>query len=348
MSSNQMEFFTKDDGQELPFSNEKYLFPFMMPTSKGTHYRNGPPAGDLMDHQKGRILLQVHQLLHLLQEYRINLKGKRLLDVGTGNGMIPQLILDLSDLESAVGSDPYLDGETVVSWQVHDHDQAFQDLRSFLHTYCPDTFDYNAYQHLLEHENYTMIPQRVSLAERRQKQYRFAKVGAHDLPTLGEKFDVVYAKAVEHISDWDGMFQSLAAATNEGAVLYFKHRTFFSYLGAHRRGSIGMPWGHLLLNDEEYKRCVTQFYPDDAQKMIEFYFNGLTYPRATVPEMIQIARKHQFCPVVVISEPTRHIDRLSPLINDVDNFWEIVRENHPCAGADEILAGMYHILLRKI
>ena len=98
MKSSQMEYFVKDDGRKLPFSNDKYLFPFMMPTSKGTHYRSGPPAGDLMDHQKGRILLQVHQILHLLQEYGISLNGKRMLDVGTGNGISPRLILDLSDL----------------------------------------------------------------------------------------------------------------------------------------------------------------------------------------------------------------------------------------------------------
>lgn len=348
MSESHDRCFTRDNGQELPFSDDRYLFPFMLPTSKGTHFRDGPPPGDLMPHQKGRILLQVHQLLHLLREYGVDLAGKRLLDVGTGNGMIPKLVLELSELESAVGADPYLDGETVVSWQVHDHDEAFRDLRAFLHTHCPDTLDYSAYRHLLQHENYSMLPQPLALPGRRQKRYRFARVGAHELPELEERFDIVYAKAVEHISDWDGMFAALAAATNAGAVLYFKHRTFFSYLGAHRRGSIGMPWGHLLLNDGEYRRCVEQFYPADAAKMIDFYFNGLTYPRASVPEMVRVAAGHGFVPVVVISEPTRHADRVLALAKDVENFWDIVRENHPGVGADEILAGMYHILLRKV
>lgn len=341
-------FFEKDDGQKLPFSDERYLFPFMMPTSDGTHYRDGPPPGDLKEHQKGRILLQVHQLLHLLREYGVELAGKQMLDVGTGNGMIPKLLLELSELESAVGSDPFLDGETVVSWQVHDHDRTFKDLRAFLDTYCPEIIDHNTYRHLLGHENYSMIPQPLVLPERRQKRYRFSKVGAHDLAELEERFDLVYAKAVEHISDWEGMFRSLAGATNPGAVLYFKHRTFFSYLGAHRRGSIGMPWGHLLLTDDEYRRCVSEHYPDDAEKIIDFYFNGLTYPRASVPEMVRIAASQGFVPIAVISEPTRYIEQLTTLIGEVDNFWDIIARNHPGVGADEILAGMYHILFRKV
>ena len=41
------------------------------------------------------------------------------------------------------------------------------------------------------------------------KKYRFAKVGAHALGDLNETFDVIYAKAIEHISDWPGVFQAL-------------------------------------------------------------------------------------------------------------------------------------------
>lgn len=348
MNSFHIRFFEKDDGSKLPLCDEKYLFPFMSPTSNDTHYRDGPPEGDLTDRQRGRILLQVHQLLHLLQEYGINLKSKRMLDIGTGNGMIPRLVLELSDLESAVGADPYLDGELSVSWQVHDHDQAFQAFKSFLLKCCPDTLKYSVYGHLIEFENFSMIPQDVYLPAKRDKQYRFAKVGAHDLSLLDEKFDFVYAKAIEHISHWDEMFASIDSATNDGAILYFKHRTFFSYLGAHRSGSIGIPWGHLLLTDPEYQRCADEFYPKESDKMKAFYFDGLTYPRVTVPEMIRIAQRHKFHPVAVICEPTRYIDKVATFINEIAGFWNKISENHSLVGADEVLAGMYHIVLRKI
>jgi hypothetical protein len=157
----------------------------------------------------------------------------------------------------------------------------------------------------------------------------------------------VYAKAVEHISDWDGMFASLAGVVRPEAIVYFKHRTFYSYLGAHRRGSIGIPWGHLLLTDAEYRRCVDEFYPEDAERMKAFYFEDLTYPRQSVSEMIVQAQRHGFYPLAVISEPARYIDQIMTFINDVDNFWAMVARNHPGYEAVEVMAGMVHILLRK-
>ena len=38
---------------------------------------------------------------------------------------------------------------------------------------------------------------------------------------------------------------------NEG-IFIIKHRSFFSYLGAHRYSAVEIPWGHLLLNDKQY------------------------------------------------------------------------------------------------
>ena len=339
-----LRYFVKDNGRQLPVDDNRYLLPFMLPTSARTQLRDGPPEGDLQDHQKGRILLQTHQFLHLFQEYGISLEGKSLLDVGTGNGMIPRMLLEYSGLESAVGSDPYLDGELPVSWQVHDHDRAFQELKSFIGSCCRKRFAFRTYKHLLHYENFSMRPGDVSIKPAGGKKYRFAKVGAHALENLNETFDVIYAKAIEHISNWQGVFQSLRAVSHADTVLYLKHRSFFSYLGAHRRSSIGIPWGQLLLTDGEYSRFVDEYYPDDAARMKSFYFEGLTYPRTTVSDMVRIARDYGFVPIVFICEPTRYINTVVQFIDEVDGFWKMVEENHPGVGADEIFSGIYHVL----
>ena len=40
---------------------DKFLFPFLSPTSKGTQYWESQPSGELTDRQIGRIILQIHQ-----------------------------------------------------------------------------------------------------------------------------------------------------------------------------------------------------------------------------------------------------------------------------------------------
>lgn len=345
--NNKIKWFVKDNGVKLPVSDD-FLLPFLSPTSKSTYFRDPPPEGSLFDRQKGRILLQSHQALHLLKEYGIGLKDKAMLDIGTGNGLIPRMLLELSDLESAVGTDPYLDGELPVSWQVHDHDEALMEIKTFIEERCDNCLDYDRYKHLLQHENHTMIPGKLRCRRSGAKRYRFVKIGAHELGGLEEKFDLIYCKAIEHIQNWDGFFEAASAVAQENAVMYLKHRPFFSYLGAHRRASISIPWGHLLLTDAEYRRFVREYYSDDAESMISFYFGGLNYPRTTVSEMVEYARGHGFIPVVVIAEPTRHIKTVSKLIDDIKYFWAIVVANHPRAGAEEVLAGMYHVMFRKV
>ena len=64
----------------------------------------------------------------MLEELGFNPRGHKFLDIGTGNGMIPRGMLALSGIESAVGVDPFLDGEHSTSWQPHDHDKAMRIL----------------------------------------------------------------------------------------------------------------------------------------------------------------------------------------------------------------------------
>ena len=338
--------FVKDSGQKLPV-DDKYLMPFLSPTTNGTHYRESPPEGQISDRQKGRVLLQIHQILHLFQEYGIELSGKTMLDIGTGNGLVPCLLLELSELGSAVGADPYLDGGHRTSWQTHDHNEGLIEIKTFLDRYCGQYIDYNTYKRLLKYENYSMMPGKIPYKKQPSKKYKFEKVGAHELGKINKRFDIMYCKAIEHIQNWDGVFKSAESVANENAILYIKHRSFFSYLGAHRYSSISIPWGHVLLTDREYERYLNLFSPDESQKMKDFYYNGLTYPRVTVSEMVKIARNNNFVPIVLISEPTRYIDSVYKFIDDIDGFWEIIRGNFPDVGTEELFSGMYHILFRK-
>ena len=109
----------------------KYLLPFLSPTSKGTEYWESQPAGNLTERQIGRICLQVHQLAEKI----IKTKGKQkisFLDIGTGNGFIPRLLPFFINLKISHGIDPFLDGEHTTSFQKHDRDTEFKKFVKFL------------------------------------------------------------------------------------------------------------------------------------------------------------------------------------------------------------------------
>jgi hypothetical protein len=343
-----VQWFTKDDGKKLPVS-DSYLLPYLTPTSPGTNYWDPPPPEnqEALRREDGRVLLQLHQIIDLLARTGTDLKNKTLLDIGTGNGMIPRLILHYCDVKSAVGIDPYLDGEHLSSWQAHDHGELFKELTGFIDTYCKGEMDFDRYSHMTGYQDFTVRPARVALRPQGQKQFRFEKIGAHDLGQLNEKFDIFYAKAIDHIPDWPGIFKACSEAANKDALIVIKHFSFFSYLGPHRYSTTTIPWGHLLLADAEYRRYAQEFHSARAAEMIDFYFNGLAYPRTTMQQMVLMAAEHGFTMHAVINEPSRSVEKLMPLIDEVPHFWEIVRETNPTATIEEMLSGRYHILFRK-
>ena len=77
---------------------KKNLLSFLSPTSPGTNYYDSPPERAVNKFEKGRIVLQVNQFLDLMSSVGIELKNKSLLDVGTGNGLVPRLILNYTKL----------------------------------------------------------------------------------------------------------------------------------------------------------------------------------------------------------------------------------------------------------
>ncbi len=341
-------YFTKDDGRKLPVSDD-YLLPFLNPTSPGTNYWDSPPANSktVLRRQDGRILLQLHQVIDLLRRSQISLKDKTLVDIGTGNGMIPRLMLEFSELKAAVGIDPFLDGEHRSSWQKHDRDELFQELAGFIEKQCPGALDYEKYKDLTEYQDFTLAPSPCPYTKASSKQFRFEKIGAHDLEQLDEKFDIFYAKAIDHIPDWAGIFEGIRKSSNEGAVVVIKHFSFFAFLGPHRYATTNIPWGHLLLTDAEYRRFAEEFHGPRADKMIDFYFNGLAYPRTTMSQLTEIARQNGFAMHVSITEPNRSLAKYFDFIDAIPGFWDMVRENHPSVSTEEMFSGRCHMVFKR-
>src|SRR3546814_17403555 len=65
----------------------------------------------------------------------------------------------------------------------------------------------------------------------------------------------------------------------------------------------------LLLTDGEYRRFAHEFHGDRAEQMIEFYFNGLAFPRVPMSRMVRMALEHGFVVQLIANEPLRNVNR---------------------------------------
>ena len=262
--------FKDNFGNVFEVNVKNNLLKFLNPTSRGTKYYDVPPDKSLTKNQYGRIFLQVHQILHLLSSLGFDFKNKKFLDVGTGNGMIPRILSSIAEFKKTVGIDPFLDKEHKTSWQRHNHKKTEKYILDFIKK--NKGLFYEKYRKNLNFENHSMIPLDFKVKKILNKKYNFFKLSAHNSHKLKESFDVVYLKSIEHFNDWHKMFKIFTKITKKKSLIIFKHRSFFSYLGPHRYATSGIPWGHVLLKDKDYKRYINQFHKERSEDMTNFFF----------------------------------------------------------------------------
>lgn len=340
--------YLKISNIKLPINKKKYLLDILNPTSKGSKYYEPKPESEISKIQVGRIILQCHQILSLFKSLNINLKNKRMLDIGTGNGLVPRILLKISDLKEAIGSDPYLDGEHKSSWQKHDHQKAISLLNNIL-TQTKNKLNINVYKKNLKFENFSFfpVPIKISRKSKKNKKYKFLQVGAHDLKAVKSKFDIIYCKAIEHIDNWEKVMKNINYVSKKKTIVYFKHRSFFSYLGPHRYSSTFIPWGHLLLNDKQIIKYVNKYHKERKKDFLEFYFKGLSYPRTTVNELLTICQKYGFMVKAIQIDKPKYSHKTIDFISNINNFWKVIWKNYPRVSSEEVLSGVYHIVLEK-
>ena len=345
-----MKTFKTESGDEYEVSNEKYLFPMLNFTSKGTNYwEPAPVENNLSDRYIGRVILQIHQILGIFQSLNIDLDKKKFLDVGTGNALIPQLLLKYSNITSAVGIDPYTENTDMSSWQPENTSENLNQLFNFIDKKISGKFEFEKYKNILSSESFSLKPPLVNInLQTKKKKFRKVRLGAHEMAVLKDTFDVIYCKAIEHIQNWDLVFDQISKVSKIGTIVYFKHRSFFSYLGPHRFSSTGIPWGHLLLTDDDYKNYTKQFHNSRSEEMIRFFFKNLTYPRKSLSSMTRIASKHSMYPLTTIIEKPKYYQKLLGSIKNIDGFWENIKKNYPDVSAEEVLSGICHLVFIKV
>ena len=129
------------------------------------------------------------------------------------------------------------------------------------------------------------------------------------------------------------------------AVFYLKHKSFFSYLGAHRYGSTGLPWGHLRMTEMNMKIILMSYFQKD-QINEKFYYEGLSYPRNTIGNMIKIASSKGWKLGSIEYERSKHIESFQKFYSQTNYIYEEIKENFDVS-IEELLSGLITLHLQK-
>lgn len=323
--------------------DKKNLLPFLTPTSKGTNWYDPPPENVVTSRQIGRILLQFHQVAAAIDEYHNKKIKLNFLDVGTGNGMLPNLIAKYCKSNLSVGMDPYEDGEHQTSWPKGTKKEIVDKIKKILNR---KFLTINDYRSLISFEGLSSKPKQIKLFNN-NKIWTFKKKFINELPKK-RKYNFIFAKCIDHIPDWNNLFFHISNISEKDCTLFIKHNSFFSYNGAHRYASTFIPWGHVLLNEKDYNNYCKKFHKNRYKHMIDFYRNGLSYPRNTLDDLFNILSKNNWKIVhLEQSNKKKYLDQIK-LAGGTKKLLNDTKKNFSNLSLSELISDRIIIIAKKI
>lgn len=321
---------------------EDNLLPFLSPTSEGTNWYDPPPEGVVTDRGVGRVLLQFHQLAEYADLVHSKFQDIKFLDIGTGNGMLPNLVADCLGASTAIGLDPYEDGEHKTSWAKQTRETLFDAVSSKI---SGKSLDFDSYKHLLAYEEFFKRPNAVKLRPQAAN-WKFEKCFLEEYEPEN-KFNLLFAKCIDHIHNWDTLFQSAANITETGGLLVIKHNSFFSFNGAHRYASTFIPWGHVLLTEKQYESYAHEFHATRADSMLDFYYQGLSYERKTLSKLLETLIDTGWNVLSVEKSIAKNNSKKIALAGGVEKLMGDALRRYPDIALDELMSGRLIIVAER-
>ena len=318
---------------KAPINIDKYLLGFLSPTSPKTNYWDSPTEANLeglSQREISRIVKQSDEINRIIRNsFKNSSKEKfNFLDVGTGNGMVPKFLNVLNQKVYSTAIDPFLHGGHKTSWQQSN----FKDeIKSCMKLYKSN--NNKIYSELQNDYMDRYIEERIYLEEH--------------IKVKSNNYDCVYCKAIEHIPNWVDFTNQICSVVEKEGILIFKHRSFYSYLGPHRYSSTGIPWGHCLLNDDEYIDYSKKFHSNRYKDMCDFYFKGLSHPRMSIRDLIQLCIKNKFTLESLFIEKPRYHKLQNNIIKKLPELVKKVLKVNENLSFEEMTSGLITLVLKK-
>jgi len=322
---------------------KKNLLEFLTPTSKGTRWYESPPDGFFNSRVVGRFLLQFHQVAEQVQNYKLEKKLK-FLDVGSGNGLLPELISKSFSCLKSVGMDPFEDGEHITSHAKNSRKKLLDNCLKYIKN--KKSIKFEDYENLLKYEGYASKPNKVYFSKQK-KDWEFQKKFIEQLKK-NQKYNFIFAKCIDHVHNWRFLIKEISIRSEKNAVLMIKHNSFFSFNGAHRYASTFIPWGHVLLRENEYISYVKKFHKSREKQMINFYYNNLSYPRTTIDDLKLILKENNWKIEKIEFGINKNIKKMLKNIGGAKNLLKKANRNFKHLSLAELMSSRIILIAKKI
>ncbi len=97
------------------------------------------------------------------------------------------------------------------------------------------------------------------------------------------KFDLICSwDVLEHIHNPLQAFKNIYNLLDDNGIAIHEYNPFFSLIGGHSACTIDFPWGHVILNKEDFKAFNTKFQPEREDTAMSFFLKGINKHSAKI------------------------------------------------------------------
>lgn len=178
---------------------------------------------------------------------------------------------------------------------------------------------------------------------------REAAIETGDLARLAfpdAAFDAVCSTSViEHLVELPAVFAEFRRILRPGGIAHHGIDLWFGPAGGHSLCTLDIPWGHVRLDEDEFRGYVAHQRPHETADAIAFYTAAFQRPRLTLAETADAARAAGFDVLVARHTPLPLRDRHRAWFDG--RIFRECRRLHPLVTPADLLSVSAKLILRR-
>ena len=155
-------------------------------------------------------------------------------------------------------------------------------------------------------------------------------------------FDLICSwDVLEHLHDPLKALQNISSLLNDTGIAVHEYNPFHSLIGGHSACTIDFPWGHVILNDNDFLSFNEKHQPEKLNTAMSFYNNGLN--RMTIKDLKDYCAEANLEILSLIKYPKEQDLRML----DKKTLKRAV-ENYPSLEMNDLITYRVIVVLRKL
>jgi len=154
-------------------------------------------------------------------------------------------------------------------------------------------------------------------------------------------FDLICSwDVLEHIHKPLDAFKNIYNLLDEDGVAIHEYNPFFSLSGGHSPCTLDFPWGHVLLNNEDFKRFNEEKQSNRSNVALSFFHNGLN--RMTINDLQNYCSESNLEIVSLLKFPKeQHLRMLNK------DIFKLCKMNYPTVSIDDLVTPRIIVIMKK-